>query len=498
MTSIAAFQPVEGPGSMMKLSEGCSLRGTVFNLVNSMMGAGILGLPFVFAETGVVLNLFLLVFVAALSDLTVWMLIYCLDATRETTYAGVAEVLYGRGLGLLIDFIIFSNNMGTMISYVIIIGDLMPSFLVYVDMPLIPLDRTHIVLMMFFPLLMVSSLKNLDALRHVSLVCILMILVFVASLVAMGTGFVPTVEITDQPIKLWTGDFAGVMRQLPVMVFAFRCQQNVPIFYTELRRQKSCAIDSKFATKRAKMMMASHLSTFTAGALYVIAAVCGCSAFRQRTASDVLMNFDRSIFAPAEYVRGCYVMVIICSYPVMAFSAVLSLHRLMSHTVELWSDTLSAQQVSADEAYMKLEGANTTPDIVRRQSDLYGGDYTLPGETHLQAPRTYEPAQRKTVAAPENLTRFCEVLGMVGFTVGAGLLIPDITLVFGLTGGVCASTVMYVFPSMMYIKVKREEPAESSRMESTVILAYFVFLFGVVVCVGSTGLIACKTFFGRA
>merc|ERR1719329_2130224 len=121
-----------------------------------------------------------------------------------------------------------------MISYVIIICDLLPSFLAYVHVPLIFLDRTHIVLMMFLPLLLISSLKNLDALSHISLVCIVMILVFVASLVAMGTGFIPTVEIDDQPMKLWTDDFAGIMRHLPVMVFAFRCQQNVPIFYTEL------------------------------------------------------------------------------------------------------------------------------------------------------------------------------------------------------------------------------------------------------------------------
>jgi len=320
-------------------------------------------------------------------------------------------------------------------------------------------------------------------------------LVFVASLVAMGTGFVPTVKLTDQPIKLWTNDFAGVMRQLPVMVFAFRCQQNVPIFYTELRRQKRCAIDSKFATKRAKMMMASHMSTFTAGALYLTAALCGCAAFRQRTANDVLTNFDRSIFSPAEYVRGCYVMVIVCSYPVMAFSAVLSLHRLIGHAVEFWSH---ARQASADASYMKLEAASESLDVVRRQSDLYGGDYQLPGETHLQTPRPYQSAERSSVAPPGNVARLCEVLGMVSFTVGAGLLIPDITLVFGITGGVCASSVMYVFPSMMYIKVRRDKTAEVSGGEPSIALAAFVFVFGVVVCIGSTGLIVCKTFFAPA
>lgn len=468
---------------MMKLSEGSSLRGTVFNLVNSIMGAGILGLPFVFAETGIILNTLLLIIVAVLSDLTVWMLIYCLDATRERSFAGTAEILYGKGLGLLIDFIIFSNNIGVMISYVIVIGDLMPPFLSYIGMPLIFHDRTNVVLMMSLPLLLVSSLKNLDALRHVSLVCIIMILVFVVSLVAMGTGFVPTVEVTDEPVKLWADSFTHVMRQLPVLVFAFRCQQNVPILYTELRRQKAEATDSKFATKRSKMMAASHMGTLVSGVLYTVAAVAGSAAFRQRTAHDVLMNFDRHIFAPAPYIRGCYVMVIVCSYPVMAFSAVLSFHRLACHIVEVWSG-----EKGDTDTYLKLEGAPPVHDELK--SDLFQGSYLLPGEKHLQSPSAYPSIERKTVQAPGDVVRICEIVGMVAFTIWAGLIIPDITLIFGLTGGVCASTVMYVFPSMMYIKVKKDEGnVANGNNEPSIGLAYCVCLFGCIVCVGSTGLI---------
>merc|ERR1712232_1055094 len=128
----------------------------------------------------------------------------------------------------------------------------------------------------------------------------------------------------------------AIMTQLPVIIFAFRCQQNVPIFYAELRRQKRCEIDSRFAIKRTKMMLASNIGTFLAGALYAIAAVCGYIAFREDTKSDVLQNFG-SFFRPAYFVRVCYVMIIVCSYPVMTFSAVVSFHRLVWSVANLRS-----------------------------------------------------------------------------------------------------------------------------------------------------------------
>merc|ERR1712203_1118413 len=111
----------------------------------------------------------------------------------------------------------------------------------------------------------------------------MMISVFVLSLVSMGTGMYQAGQPDDAPAELWTSNGRDVMTQLPIVIFAFKCHQNIPIFYAELRRQKRCEVDSKFTMKRSKMMAAAVMSTLVAASLYAIAAVCGYVAFRQRT-----------------------------------------------------------------------------------------------------------------------------------------------------------------------------------------------------------------------
>ena len=43
---------------------------------------------------------------------------------------------------------------------------------------------------------------------------------------------------------------AGFATQLPVLIFAYTCNMNVPIFYGELRAQTYESFDSKFNSKR--------------------------------------------------------------------------------------------------------------------------------------------------------------------------------------------------------------------------------------------------------
>ena len=45
----------------------------------------------------------------------------------------------------------------------------------------------------------------------------------------------------------------GGEESIPVIFFCFTCHFNIPIMYQELRRRSPEHVDSKFATKRAKM-----------------------------------------------------------------------------------------------------------------------------------------------------------------------------------------------------------------------------------------------------
>lgn len=523
----------EGQGTMLMLTEGNSLRGTVFNLVNSMVGGGVLSLPFAMSETGVVSGALCLLLVASLADITVWMLIYCVDATRERSYARVAEVLYGRWLGVFVDLIVFLNNLGTCIGYVVIIGDLVPPFFVFVDAPAQFQDRTLVMGSMALPLLCMSSLKSLGALRHVSLLCLLMIVLFLATLVAMGSGYINVTEPTDAPANIF--EFAPpstLMSQLPVLFFAYICHQNVPILYGELRRQKTTTVDSQFSTKRDKMMTAMHVSALVCAVAYLCAGIGGYLAFRARTKTDILVNFEFHSFAVAPYVKLSYAIVIFCSYPIMAFSCVASFHRLAWYTRFAFGDCCAPRG-----DYLKLgseprdaPASPTSPvwsgsaspgawsptsplwspgqglqRIRHSAAELFSSPYRLPGEAYLQTKARYTPAERKKVPHASRTVHLIEVASIVLVTVVVGILVPDISVVFGLTGGICCSTIMYVFPGMMYVKVKRDEAKErdldddSDKRPSGGLrgqwLGWACLSFGLTVGTCSTFLIVRQTFF---
>ena len=78
------------------------------------------------------------------------------------------------------------------------------------------------------------TVKGMGALRHASLLCILMILLLSVALVVAGTKTIDVSEALDGPVQYWAHGRVGFMEQLPVLIFAYTCNMNVPIFYGSL------------------------------------------------------------------------------------------------------------------------------------------------------------------------------------------------------------------------------------------------------------------------
>lgn len=82
-----------------------------------------------------------------------------------------------------------------------------------------------------------------------------------------------------------------------------------------MRAQTYEEIDSKFRSKREKMMFAMYFSSILCGVEYLIVGVFGYLAFRARTAADILTNLHMTRFWPAPYVKAGYSLVMYTSYP---------------------------------------------------------------------------------------------------------------------------------------------------------------------------------------
>ncbi|KAK3165832.1 hypothetical protein QOZ80_1AG0038350 [Eleusine coracana subsp. coracana] len=106
---------------------GVSVSGAVFNVSTSIVGAGIMSIPAAMRVLGVVPALVIIAAVAALSDVSVeFMLRYTGWAGGgPPSYAGIMGDAFGRAGAAALNVCIAFTTTGTLVVYLIIIGDVM-------------------------------------------------------------------------------------------------------------------------------------------------------------------------------------------------------------------------------------------------------------------------------------------------------------------------------------------------------------------------------------
>jgi amino acid permease len=324
-------------GSYRKLSpaeqtKGSTLAGTIFNLANTVIGAGILALPYSMQLAGVVPGLCVLIAVASVADLSIWMLLCAVDFTQQRDFGDVGKVLFGRWLGVLVDLSLFLVNVGLCTSYIEIIGDLVPPFIGHFTTGLLQEKWFVLAIIGSCVLLPLSSLPNLDALRYTSLLCLAFMLFFVALVTVSGSSLLGHLHCATEDVKLFRLKPLNWLNAMPYYCFAFVCHMNVPILYYELRRhapsspaiadataaaaaaaaeeaaamggtvppaeeaapttkRRLCPALCHYSSKRNKMMMATHIAIGCVLLGYCIEGVTGYNAFREMTDADILKDY---------------------------------------------------------------------------------------------------------------------------------------------------------------------------------------------------------------
>lgn len=108
--------------------------GTSSNLVNSIVGAGIIGIPFAIRESGLVVGVLLLVLVAAATDKTLRMIVELASfhpALRNLgvhTFEDLMRIPFGNLGGRFILLSMFVLAYGAMVAYLLIIKDSVRSY----------------------------------------------------------------------------------------------------------------------------------------------------------------------------------------------------------------------------------------------------------------------------------------------------------------------------------------------------------------------------------
>jgi amino acid permease len=216
------------------------------NLLNTIVGSGMLGLPWAFAQTGWILGTILLLGSAATSIFSLHILSICATKTPQpSSFYSVTEATLPN-LTFLVDLAVFLQCYGVCISYLIVISGLMPQVLsgFGVNEGFIT-DRITWVIIGFCVVAPLSCLKNLDALKYTSGFAMVFVicLTLLIGLYAFGVfGLDPCEDYDLLDGGVCEGEKSNAIlsletfHSLSIFIFAFSCQPNIFAVVNELRK----------------------------------------------------------------------------------------------------------------------------------------------------------------------------------------------------------------------------------------------------------------------
>ncbi|XP_038891327.1 amino acid transporter AVT6C-like [Benincasa hispida] len=303
-----------------------SVSGAVFNVSTSIIGAGIMSIPFTLKVLGIIPAVVVIMLVAFMTDLSVELLLRFTHSGDSTTYAGVMKESFGPIGSVATQICVMITNLGCLIMYLIIIGDVLSGNKGGEEVHLGVLQQwfgihwwnsreisiLFTVVFILFPLVLY---QRVDSLRFSSFVSVVLAVVFVGISSVMAvmaivegktkrTRLVPEVEDESSFFELFTA--------VPVLVTAFTFHFNVHPISFELRNSRD-------------MMTAVRVALLLCAIIYFTIGIFGYLLFGDSLMSDILTNFDQTFGSSTgallnDIVRLSYAFHLMLVYPLLNFS----------------------------------------------------------------------------------------------------------------------------------------------------------------------------------
>ena len=100
---------------------------SVFNLVNAVLGAGVLGFPWAFKTCGLVLATLLVLITLVASELSMRLLMISSQLAGKRSYEELARHCFGRVGQRAVDFCVIIMNIGSLVASLNILADMFSS-----------------------------------------------------------------------------------------------------------------------------------------------------------------------------------------------------------------------------------------------------------------------------------------------------------------------------------------------------------------------------------
>eukprot|EP01060_Flectonema_neradi_P039755 TRINITY_DN8879_c0_g2_i1.p1 TRINITY_DN8879_c0_g2~~TRINITY_DN8879_c0_g2_i1.p1 ORF type:complete len:646 (+),score=120.10 TRINITY_DN8879_c0_g2_i1:84-1940(+) len=275
----------------------------VLNLVNAIIGSGVLGLPYIMAGSGTVLFLVMLGFTALIMDYSLQLLIASAAITHQPgqpfSYELLGEQAFGLRGRVLVSLMVMVQNCANMTSYFKVFKDVISS-LIGSDYGILGNSdfTTSVAAIAFvFP---IACSSRVGFLGYVGVLQMIIVGTFVGYVAYQAFHFGSDIRDGSEDggsIELFAPS-SRTFLAMPTMCFSYICHTALLPIYDELQEA-----DDLGRTKRPRkrISLVVHFSIAIATSLYAVASVAGYQLFGKNTDKDLLDSFSNDEFYPSNH-----------------------------------------------------------------------------------------------------------------------------------------------------------------------------------------------------
>ncbi|CAK9440059.1 uncharacterized protein LODBEIA_P41590 [Lodderomyces beijingensis] len=338
-------------------------------------------MPFGLAQNGLVFGFVLIVWSSLTSAFGLYLqnkVAKYTDQRGTVSYFSLAQLTYPK-LSILFDSAISIKCFGVGVSYLVVIGDLMPKIMETLGQgqnTLLMHRNFWITIFMAVVVTPLSYLKKMDSLKYTSFIALFSVAYLIClvvekyfALVLMGnastsTTTTTTTTTTDLMVRAasaipqditWFGprSLQKTLSSFPMFVFAYTCHQNMFAILNELQPHPT----SGSQTRQSNLIIRNAIATALAS--YLVVGIFGYLTFGSTVNANIISMYPSSSISSLVG-RLCIVVMVSLSFPLQCHPCRGSVNHVI-HFIQHGVDSLKMK---------KSKRNNTTAGYTSLSSDI--------------------------------------------------------------------------------------------------------------------------------
>ncbi|KAK5682254.1 hypothetical protein LTS10_005380 [Elasticomyces elasticus] len=405
-----------------------SWASSVVNLVNTIVGAGVLAMPHALSNMGIVLGTIVILWAGLTAGFGLYLQTRCaryLDRGASSFFA-LSQITYPNA-AVLFDAAIAVKCFGVGVSYLIIIGDLMPGVVRGFGDPgdaIYLVDRRFWVTAFMLIVIPLSFLRRLDSLKYTSVVALVSIAYLVVLVVYHFASGDTLAERGNVNIIKWQGAIS-TLASFPVIVFAYTCHQNMFSILNEIKDNRPY---------RTTAVVGASIGS--AASIYILVAITGYLSFGDNILGNIVAQYTPSVFSTIG--RAAIVVLVMFSYPLQVHPC-----RASVDAVSKWRPQTGSKRESnrADE----FTPAGGSPS----RSSL------LSGTQKVMRPKPEDMSELRFAIITTAIIILSYIVAMT---------VSSLDKVLAYVGSTGSTSISFILPGLFYYKISSPDSPHHQRL----------------------------------